>query len=728
MLISIITVFLFAAGVLGLLLYPKAEGKLNGVKILIMGTMAIFCYLAFCAAIYNKLGIPVALLSDCVSLVVMDVLLWGGIAWKKKVQRLFWRWTDCVCIVLLAAFVIALAMHVFTPELKLQYANVDAAPHYSYANFIVHNGKLPALIYFSAYVDAFFIQLFAPMLSTILYFKAFIIADIFMHLMEIWMFYCLVLTISEKKAVRIMAPILSVGYFWGYPTYSFMEGHFVYWSNGVVILIFILYALLLFEKYDGLRRYSIPLLLLGLYANTCCNKLFVPTNTVAVLAVLVAVITQKHWKQINRKRFLLWAAGIIGVVVAVVGVYLLIWGENLVALLGDMIKPGGIYSSLYADQIFFLPAFFYVIYHTVQHREEKKTIPVVSVCMLCIALGMYTVMNLHYMSGYYYHKIDYNLWLCGWLLVASALGIMAERRQLAWYFSYAGMIALICVISLTDYDVQVAEVHADYNGEYATTQMFSIYRYNRENLLQDYEEFLISDQVLDVFNYALEQMAGTDVRIVTEDWKLQNWHDGMDLSHTQGFNFLEYELTELLEELDENGVQAIIVQREDEKYQMYRGYFDQCIQIYGNEDAAILAPSGEKWLEVPEEVAQYEETRLELYEYVAAHYAGEEIPLMADQSAFFDYMLYYQKTGNTSTEVYPWNQLTAEDVEYLSEEEVSWITAQKTIGNLRKQNISYIVVLNGDAYYEKVKGYMETWEVVYENEAGKVLAVDTEDE
>ena len=38
------------------------------------------------------------------------------------------------------------------------------------------------------------------------------------------------------------------------------------------------------------------------------------------------------------------------------------------------------------------------------------------------------------------------------------------------------------------------------------------------------------------------------------------------------------------------------------------------------------------------------------------------------------------------------------------------------------------MVLNGDAYYEKVKGYMETWEVVYENEAGKVLAVDTEDE
>lgn len=727
MFFSIITVVLFLTGVLGILLFPKSDGKLNGIKIIIMGTMAAFCFLAFCAAVYNKLGIPVHLPSACISLTIMNAFLWGGIIKKKKVQRLFWRWSDAVCIFLLGMFVMWLALHVFTPELKLQYSNVDAAAHYRYANEIVQTGRIFSLTYFSAYVDAFIIEILAPAFSTtLLYYKGFIVADIFMHLMEIWMFYCLVLTISEKRVVRIMAPVLAVGYFWGYPAYSFMEGHFVYWSNGVVIMIFILYALLLIEKDKKFRKCGILLLLLGLYANTCCNKLFVPVNTAAVLGVLAVWLLQKYRKQINGRRLAAWTVGGILAVAAVVGVYIVIWGDSLATLFEDLIKPGGIYSSLYADLIYFLPALFYVLWHTVRHRGERKTIPVVSVCMLFVALAMYVLLSMRYMSGYYYHKIDYNLWLCGWVLVAEALRIMAEKRQLAWYFSYAGMIALLCMICLTDYDARIAEVHADYNGEYATTQIFPIYRYNRNNLLQDYEEFLVSDQVLDVFNYALEQMPYADVRIVTDDWTLKNWHDGLDVSHAQGFYFEEYELTELLGELDVSGVQAIIVRRDDEKYQAYQGYFGQCTELYGNSEAAILAPSGEKWLEIPAEVMQYEQTRLELYQYVGTHYANKQVPLIAGQSAYYDYMLYYLQTGNLSTNVYPWKQVEEEALAVLSDEDAAWETAQKTMEALRENNISYIVVLNGDSYYEKVKSYLDGWKCVYENEAGKVLALDGE--
>lgn len=729
MFFSIITVILFLTGVLGVLLFPKSDGKLNGIKLIIMGTMAVFCFLAFCAAVYNKLGIPVHLPSACVSLTIMNAFLWGGIIKKKKVQRLFWRWSDAVCILLLGMFVMWLALHVFTPELKLQYSNVDAAAHYRYANEIVFTGKIFSLTYFSAYVDAFIIEILAPAFSTVLlYYKAFIVADIFMHLMEIWMFYCLVLTISEKKVVRIMAPVLAVGYFWGYPAYSFMEGHFVYWSNGVVILIFILYALLLIEKEEKFRKCGILLLLLGLYANTCCNKLFVPVNTAAVFGVLVVWLLQKYWKRINRKRFVIWKICGILAVAAAVGVYIFIWGDSLTTLFEDIIRPGGIYSSLYADQIYFLPPLFYVLWYTVTKRSGRKTIPVVSVCMLFVALAMYAVMCMHYMSGYYYHKIDYNLWLCGWLLAAEALGILAERRQLAWYFSYAGMIILLCIICLTDYDTQIEAVHADYNGEYATTQLLPVYRYNRSNLLQDYEEFLISAQVMDVFNYALQQMSDVNVCIVTDDWNLQMWHDGLDLSHAQGFYFEEYELTELLGELDAGGVQAIIVRREDEKYQAYQGYFEQCTEVYGNEEAAILTPSGERWLEIPEEVMQYEQSRLELYQYVGMHYGGKEIPLMAAQDAYYDYMLYYLQTGNLSTNVYPWKQVEEETLLILSDEDAAWETAQKTMEALSENDISYIVVLNGDSYYEKVKSYLDVWKCVYENEAGKVLMLDGEDE
>lgn len=728
MLTSIVTIVLFMTGMLGLLLYPKAQGRLNGIKMLVMGTMAIFCYLAFLAGIYKLIGIPIKLWATCVSLAVMNVFLWGGILRKRKVQRLFFRWADVVCLLFLAAFVLGIALHLFTPELKLQYQNIDAANHFLYANVIVKYGDWSFLTYFSAYIDAVFIQILSPMLSPILYFKAFILADIFMHVLEIWMFYCLVLTISDRKSVRIMAPFLSIGYFWGYPAYSFMEGNFVYWSNGVMIFILILYALLLIERYEGLRRYSVPLLLLGAYANLFCNKLYVPTNTFAILVIVAVIVLEKRWEKINKKRLCIGVAAGFAALVIAGGACLYLGQDKLAGLVADLIKDGGIYRCLYADLIFFLPVLIYVLWYAVKNRSYEKTIPAASISMILVALGMYIVMRMELMSIYYFYKSYYNLWLMGWLLAAAALGIMAKKKQLAWYFSYAGMIGLLCGISMADYDTLVKEAHEDYNGEYATAQMFSLYRYNRENLLKNYKTYRISDMTLDIYNYAMEQMSDVDVRAIPQSAPMSAWHDSLDLAHAKGYDFSDYELTELLHELDENGVQAVIVQLDDEKYEAYQGYFDWCIQVCRNEDAAIVMPPDGTWLAVPQSVADISQDKIELYDYVAEHYSGEDIPLMADRSAYFDYILYYMETGNEVKEVYPWNVVTSWDIRGLSQEETAWVTAQKTTNALKENDISYIVVLNGDKYYELVDEYMESWEVVYENDAGKVLAVETEDE
>ena len=50
-------VCLFLLCLLGVLLFPKTEGKINGTKALIMGTMLIFCYLSLTAFLFYKTGI-----------------------------------------------------------------------------------------------------------------------------------------------------------------------------------------------------------------------------------------------------------------------------------------------------------------------------------------------------------------------------------------------------------------------------------------------------------------------------------------------------------------------------------------------------------------------------------------------------------------------------------------------------------------------------------------------
>ena len=147
-------------------------------------------------------------------------------------QRIFVRITDIAVLAVLAGIVIAVSLHMFTPYLRLSYINSDPANHFNDAMVIVKQGVLGKHIYFSAFVNAMFIEIFSPILIVSKYYKAFILSDIFMHVLEVWMCYVLMLTVSEKKIVRIFAPVFALGYFWGYPAYSYMTGGFVlleYW-------------------------------------------------------------------------------------------------------------------------------------------------------------------------------------------------------------------------------------------------------------------------------------------------------------------------------------------------------------------------------------------------------------------------------------------------------------------------------------------------------------------
>lgn len=704
MLASVLTVLLFIIGILGLLLFPKSEKRMNGVKIVIMGVMAVLCYLAFCAGICNKLGIFIDLKPAIAALVLMDVLLWGGIIYKRKVQKLFWRVSDIVSLLLLGALVIGISVHIFTPELALQYWNVDAGSHFKYAARIVYEGKWTTNIYFSAYVDAFFIWLFSPVLSPILYFKAFIIADIFMHVLEIWLFYCLIITMSDRKSVRIMAPVFSAGYFFGYPAYSFMSGNFVYWSNGVMILIFIIYALLLIEKHGKLLKYSIPLLLLGAYANTCCNKLFVPINSFALFVALFVIILQKNKNRLNKKMLVKGILAVLILGAAAAGIYLAVWGGSLQSLFDVLAVAGGSYSSMYADLIFFLPALFYVCYDAISQKERFRTVISVSVCMLICTIAMYMLWYNHLMSTYYYYKIYYNLWLCGWLLVVSALDIVAERRQLAGFLSCFGMAAVLCLLTLTDYDGKMEAYKEDYQSFYATKQMFSIYGYNMDSLMTDYKVRRISDQTLDVFNYAMEELAEENVRIITSNWDTQVWHDALDWEHPNGYSFNNYKFPEILRKLDKKEVTAIIVLKADKEYERYQDYYSRCIVVYENQDAAILRPAGEKWMDVPQEMLDASKKELKLFSYVKKNCKGERAALLASEASYYDYIMYYNKTKKISEDCCPWDR-----------------TLEETIDDLNENEIGYVVLLKDDTFYLETQGYFDAQNTVYENKAGKVI-------
>lgn len=595
MLLSIVFVFLFIIGLLGVVLYPKCDGRINGVKATAMAIMAIFCYQALMAFVYNLVGIRVDLKSTAFSMLAADAFLWFGIIKKRKFQRVFFRISDVISIVVLAALVLAVSLHMFTAGLRLSYVNTDPANHFKFAMCVVNYGVLDG-IYFSAFIDAMFIELFAPMIAMASYYKAFIIADIFMHVLEVWMFYVLAITISDRKSVRILAPFLTVCYFWGYPAYSYMTGGFVYWSNGVMILIFIIYALLLLERHENLASKTGILLFLGAYANSCCNRLFVPVNFFALFVALMAVLLTKRRKKFIDKRVLI---GVLTVLLAAgsgaVFLFWNYWGGSFQRMLAYVAVNGGIYRSMYADLIFFVPAMLFIFYHAFYKRSCSKIIALMAVCMLLCTLGMYIFWYNYLMSTYYYYKIYYNLWLFGWLLAIMALGIMEEQKQLPGFFAYAGMLVVIGVISLTDYDNTMLDDREDYNGAYATTELFPLYRHNMDSLLEDYGKYELSALVLDVYAYAVENTQGEYVPIISSVGEFRYWFDGMKAQDSDMVRADRYSLTDIVQNLDAWGVNKIMVIKTDEFYLKHEDYFKQCVPIYENQEAALLTFGGTSW-------------------------------------------------------------------------------------------------------------------------------------
>ena len=131
MVLSISITGLFVAALAGLVLVPKTKERINGIKVIIMGIMALFCYLFLSAYLFFWGSMPVGPETLWIPLLLLNEVLWGVILRKRRVQKLFFRITDLICIVLICVPVVLASLHIFTAGLQLQYRNWDAAVHFS---------------------------------------------------------------------------------------------------------------------------------------------------------------------------------------------------------------------------------------------------------------------------------------------------------------------------------------------------------------------------------------------------------------------------------------------------------------------------------------------------------------------------------------------------------------------------------------------------------------------
>lgn len=649
MMAAIIFGILFAACLTGIVCYPKTAGKINGAKALVAGGMAILCGQAVLGLFLVLLHIRAVLPGIGIAMLLAAAALWYGIRRKGCVQRLFWKSVDIISLLVLAIVVCMVSLHMFGVGLKLQYPGVGASENFLAAMHIVR-GEAAENVKATTVIEAVCIRMYASFAKSALYYKGFILAEMFLQLMEVWMLYVVMISLSEKKIVRLLAPVLCIACFMGYPAYNYMMGNDETLIGTSLAILSVVYVL----------RHS------------------------AVQAALKRATA--------RGRALPWV--LFGAV---------LFGVSLAASLAGAKAEREIYASLYGDLIFFVPVVLYVCYYAFFKGKAGRELCGISLAMLGCTAILYVFWYNDRITNYNYYRNYAILWLLGWLLAVLALDISVEMKEAPQFFSYAGLVVILAVLSLSGIE-ESGQSTTELDGTYAARNLFSLYRYNMDCLSNDYGAYGVSEEFLAACEDVAENYSGEETPLLTEEDDLRMWYDAFTDNDSSSYSLALYGLPEVAGRLETDGIRMIAVTKDTQDYQNYRSYFEQCPASGGNDAVVLYGLPGDDWTDVyAKEDADYEE-KLELFTYVKEELEGVQAPLVAGKESCIAFIMYEDVTGMDSAAFYTW--------EY---------GVREYIANLELQDVRYVTLLKEDSYYAANGGYYAGQDVVFENDAGMVV-------
>lgn len=230
-----------------LMLFPKNVAKQNGATWTIVAVLTIICSWVFFGGIVNLIGVKLNLYSLSAINISLTVAAAVGIAINKKTQKYYVKCADVVMLMGMLVLAVAVGMLRFDVRLDIfAYGADDSVRHFANARDLALTGVISSGKYAMNLIDMVFIRCLAPLLPEIQWYRAFLVADIFLWFMMGAMFWTLIRRFTESRYARILGYGFTFMYMLGYPLLNMMFG-FEYLGAGI---LFITYLLWVIQKMD----------------------------------------------------------------------------------------------------------------------------------------------------------------------------------------------------------------------------------------------------------------------------------------------------------------------------------------------------------------------------------------------------------------------------------------------------------------------------------------------
>lgn len=583
-----VSFFLFWGSIM---LYPKTERKLGFIQETVMNFLVVLCIGAIGAGGLSFVNIPVDLFSMGLLFLLPSIVILFLIIRKKSVQKFSISKLEMISLFLLTIVFVLVELKTFSLEMRAAYNyNTDAGNHLFDALAIFRRKKVGGM-YFAHLYNGLTIELFQPVLEEIKYYKGFVFADCFHYYFELVFAYAVIYSVAKKKHTKYMAPVLTLLLWAGYPLYCFIEGHYVYWGWGAILLCLIIYTMEQYIVYkENLTGCTIKVLL-GFSGVVLCYSLFAPLAVVAVGIVILAEIKKGNIKLNRRLVIGMLTVCIIGIGIAayVYYSYFYVWNQNPFSSLKI---PGGCYMNLFTDFLWMLPILLVFFYCCYKKQIKLQVYGIVYLSFVGVQLILLIAFFAEQLSAYYYYKFYYPLWFLSWIVTARAIDtIPVEKSERKFLYSYAILVGVVYISCFGRLPERLNDTGAGWLSS-ETNVGTELYSQNVAYLARDYEDLKYSSAQLELCKFSIENLRDKGEYAVFAGGKdcmgAAYWYRGITDMGNITRQLVEATGDTWKDILDSGEWKYYVVLKTSELYKENMEYFEGKNWIFENEEGFIV--------------------------------------------------------------------------------------------------------------------------------------------
>lgn len=519
--------FFFLSGVFlfGMfLLFPKTEKRISFLTWCAPAFLLLECYACAVGGVLTALTLPADKITIGIANVALGLALFLGMRAKKARQKFSLDGGNVLALVVCFLLVLAIAYIRFTPQLRIHFETSDPAIHFKLAmdSLNLHSTMgYGVFMYVGQFTNALFLSLFQPFVAAESLYHVFVLRVLMNWFMAGIMFYSCIAHCATNRLGKVLAVGCMLVYVCGYPLTDLLFG-FVYLGqtlNFILLLVFLTEALLTEELSLNM---AVPAFSVVCLAVSLGYILFAPLVYVALFIRLTVYYCRKkgnlfswHYIRMQLSTFLFPS------VLTLLYYFVLIKRYDQSASMSSLAVDGYVYRNFYSDFILFIPL---ALWGIVQLWKKSKDRFVFYLAVLTAAFmaGMLVLVASGLISGYYYYKMNFLLWLV--LLLAASRGLL-ELEKISRSFATCLSLSFCILFALF---IGKAEIHLYEHGVQVTPQEYTMsetwfrnYSYNRDWL---YSDSLYEDSKIQIYQQ-MDFEVGEDVEASKSMLFMGDWLD-----------------------------------------------------------------------------------------------------------------------------------------------------------------------------------------------------------